>query len=487
MRASTTLRKEAMSDNPIRLLLVEDNQADAVLLKQALAEAGAESFDVTHVELMAEAVDHLRREAFDAILLDLSLPDSHGVETVAQVNAAAPGVPIVVMTGLDDEATAVEAVRRGAQDFLIKGQSDGRLMARSIRYAMERKQAEQQLKALNETLEQRVAERTAVATRRAAQLQVLASELTRTEQRERRRLAQVLHDDLQQTLYAARLSLGTLRSRLEEKALLETVERVDDLLSQSIAQSRSLTVQLCPPALYEAGLATALEWLGRHIHETCRLVVDVEADPQVEPESEDLRILLFEATRELLFNVVKHARTGNARVTMSAAPDGELQIVVSDDGAGFNPAEPKIRSGHGHRFRPVQHPRAARTVGRPDAGRRHARPRNPRYHFCALFNRMIPMTAENMTPRQRTKHRILLVDDHPLVRRGIADVFEPRKGSGSLRRGGRRRRSHARTRTDASRPGAGRPHAEIGPRDRVDREDQGPRSAGEDPRLVDAR
>jgi signal transduction histidine kinase len=330
-----------MSDKPIRLLLVEDNEADAVLLGQSLLERGAEFYDVTRAETMADAIDRLRREEFDAILLDLSLPDSHGAETVAQVNAAAEDVPIVVMTGLDDEATAVEAVRCGAQDFLIKGQSDGRLMARAIRYAIERKQAERQLMALNETLEQRVAERTAVATRRATQLQVLASELTRTEQRERRRLAQVLHDELQQNLYAARLTLGGLRSRLEDETLVETVQRVDDLLGQSIAQSRSLTVQLCPPALYEAGLAGALDWLGRHIHDTCQLVVEVEADPQVEPGSEDLRILLFEATRELLFNVVKHARTSNARVTLSPAADGELQIVVSDDGAGFNPAEPK--------------------------------------------------------------------------------------------------------------------------------------------------
>ena len=297
---------------------------------------------MTRVELMAQAVNRLHDGAFDAILLDLSLPDSFGVDTVAQVNAAGRGVPIVVMTGMDDEATAVEAVRRGAQDFLIKGQNDSRLMARSIRYAIERKQGERELKSLNETLEERVAERTAVATRRAAQLQVLASELTRTEQRERRRLAEVLHDDLQQTLYAARLSLGTLRTRVEEKSLLETVERVDDLLSQLIGQSRSLTVQLCPPALDEASLATALEWLGRHIHDTCRLVVDVEADPRAEPASEDLRILLFEATRELLFNVVKHARTSSVRVTLSAAPGGGLEIVVSDDGAGFNPAEPKL-------------------------------------------------------------------------------------------------------------------------------------------------
>jgi len=297
---------------------------------------------VAHVELMAEAAARLDREPFDAILLDLSLPDSSGIDTVAQVNAVAPGVPIVVMTGLDDEAAAIEAVRKGAQDFLIKGRGDGLFLTRAIRYAMERKQIEQQLKTLNETLEQRVAERTAVATRRAAQLQVLASELTRTEQRERRRLAQILHDELQQTLYAARLSLGTLRSRVEEKSVLETIERVDELLSQSIAQSRSLTVQLSPPVLYEAGLAAALEWLGRHIHETCRLVVDVEVDPGIEAASEDLRILLFEATRELLFNVVKHARTGNARVTMTAADEGELQVVVSDDGAGFNPAEPKL-------------------------------------------------------------------------------------------------------------------------------------------------
>jgi signal transduction histidine kinase len=330
-------------DTPtIRLLLVEDNPADAGLLKNMLDEAGRESFHMVHVETMADAIEQLAHETFDAILLDLSLPDSRGVRTVEQVNAAAPGVAIVVMTGLDDEEAAVQAVRKGAQDFLIKGHGDVRMLIRAIRYAKERKQLEHQLKTLNETLEQRVAERTATATRRAAQLQALASELTRTEQRERRRLAQVLHDDLQQTLYAARLSLGTLRGRLTEQPLVQTVERVDELLSQSIAHSRTLTVQLSPPVLYEQGLAVALEWLGRHIHETCGLVVDVQTDTGAEPESDDLRILLFEAARELLFNVVKHARTGHAHVAMAAAADGGVQVVVSDDGAGFNPAEPKV-------------------------------------------------------------------------------------------------------------------------------------------------
>lgn len=328
----------------IRLLLVEDNEADAVLLHHTLAEAGEDLFQVVHAEGMAEAETCLANASFDAVLLDLSLPDSRGVETVVRANAAAPHVPIVVMTGFDDEATAVEAVRRGAQDYLIKGHADGRFLAAAIRYAMERKQAEQELKLLNETLEQCVMERTATATHRTAQLQALASELTRTEHRERRRLAQILHDHLQQLLYAARLHLNSLRRYdREEPAFQETIDQIDTLLGQGIAESRSLTFQLSPPVLDEAGLVAAFEWLGHHMLQTCGLNVRVEADPQAEPDSEECRILLFEAVRELLFNVVKHAHAKSAQVTMTLTPDGEMQIVVSDDGNGFVPIAPKTK------------------------------------------------------------------------------------------------------------------------------------------------
>ena len=330
---------------PIRLLLVEDGAADALLLQYMLAEVSEESFQVTHVELMADAVGRLAGESFDAILLDLSLPDSRGLGTVEQINAAAPHLPIVVMTGLDDKETGMEAVRQGAQDFLTKGQVGGRLLARAIRYAMERKQAERQLKALNETLEQRVAERTATATRRAAQLQALAAQLTQTEHRERHRLAQILHDHLQQLLYAARLHLEPLRRRDSVDATAqETVDRVDSLLGECIAESRSLTVQLCPPVLHEAGLAAAVEWLARHMEQTCGLNVEIDVDPQAEPESEGIRILLFEAVRELLFNVVKHAGTGSARVAMIVAPDDGVRMTVFDEGAGWAKADVKLDS-----------------------------------------------------------------------------------------------------------------------------------------------
>jgi signal transduction histidine kinase len=325
-----------MSSSPIRLLLVEDGLADARLLQHVLAEASEESFEMTHVERLAEAVSCLKSDPFDAILLDLSLPDSRGLETVAKVNAAAPHLPIVVLTGLDHKATAMEAVRQGAQDFLVKGEVGGRLLARAIRYAIERKQAEQQLKALNETLEQRVAERTATATRRAAQLQALAAELTQTEHRERHRLAQILHDHLQQLLYAARLGLQTLHH--SDPSLQEAIEQIDVLLDECIAESRSLTLQLCPPVLHEAGLAAAVEWLGRYMEQTCGLNVAVAVDPRAEPESEAVRIMLFEAARELLFNVVKHAETSRARLELASAAGDEVCLTVSDAGAGYAPA-----------------------------------------------------------------------------------------------------------------------------------------------------
>jgi signal transduction histidine kinase len=140
--------------------------------------------------------------------------------------------------------------------------------------------------------------------------------------------------------------LETLRGqRREEPPFGETIERVDALLGECIAQSRTLTVQLCPPVLHEAGLTAAVEWLGRHMAETCGLNVEVHVDPRAEPESEGIRILLFEAARELLFNVVKHAETGRARVALTASPDGNVCMVVSDEGAGFVPADSKHEKG----------------------------------------------------------------------------------------------------------------------------------------------
>jgi PAS domain S-box-containing protein len=126
--------------NPVvsRALLIEDNLADAHLFGELLREAGAWRLQLTHVATLGAAIERLQAEDFDVALVDLSLPDASGIEAVVHLHASFPALPLVVVTGLDDEATAARAVREGAQDYLVKGQTDGHLLLRAMRYATER-------------------------------------------------------------------------------------------------------------------------------------------------------------------------------------------------------------------------------------------------------------------------------------------------------------------------------------------------------------
>ena len=130
----------------MRILLVEDNPGDVRLLQQYLTDAGAFQFQVAHADRLSTGLERLTEAGFDAVLLDLSLPDSHGMNTLVRMHAAARGVPIVVLTSIEDEALGVQLVKAGAHDYLAKGQVTGPLLTRSLRYAAERKRAEQALR-----------------------------------------------------------------------------------------------------------------------------------------------------------------------------------------------------------------------------------------------------------------------------------------------------------------------------------------------------
>jgi diguanylate cyclase (GGDEF)-like protein/PAS domain S-box-containing protein len=127
-----------------KVLLVEDSGGDARLLREMLREPGR-NIELTHVADMRAAEDHLAGHAVDVILLDLGLPDAQGLEPIQRVRIAAPRVPLIVLTGLDDESLAVRALQEGAQDYLVKGQIETRGLVRALRYAVERKRAEEAL------------------------------------------------------------------------------------------------------------------------------------------------------------------------------------------------------------------------------------------------------------------------------------------------------------------------------------------------------
>src|SRR5580698_4720770 len=127
-----------MKEKALHVLLVEDNAGDARLLREMFSTEKPGSFELTHLLRMGEAIIHLAKGDVDVVLLDLGLPDTHGLETVRQAHAVAPSVPLIVLTGLDDEALAGEAMKEGAQDYLIKGQIENRALPRALRYAIER-------------------------------------------------------------------------------------------------------------------------------------------------------------------------------------------------------------------------------------------------------------------------------------------------------------------------------------------------------------
>lgn len=179
--------------------------------------------------------------------------------------------------------------------------------------------------------------------KQSEQLRALASELTLAEQRERRRLAQVLHDNLQQFLVGAKYLLNPL-DRSPDQTARQTAAEVRDALDRSIACSRSLTAELSPPVLHEEGLTRALEWLAVWMQQNHGLTVEFQGDNHIVPESEEVKVLLFQSVRELLFNTVKHARVRTAQVQLRSI-NGHIEVTVADAGVGFDPETSVLQAG----------------------------------------------------------------------------------------------------------------------------------------------
>lgn len=129
----------------VKILLFEDNPGDANLIEEMLEEFADFPYELKNVETLKEGLEFLKEHQFDVILSDLRLPDSDGTETFLDIHATNSRVPIIILTGISDENTGIDAVKKGAQDYLVKGQVDGRLLNRSIRYSIERKRAEEEL------------------------------------------------------------------------------------------------------------------------------------------------------------------------------------------------------------------------------------------------------------------------------------------------------------------------------------------------------
>ena len=190
--------------------------------------------------------------------------------------------------------------------------------------------------------------------RQTVELRSLAAKLSEAEQRERQRLAKILHDDVQQTLLAARIKLGRIFQRPLQTDEAQRLERVSELLTEALSRTRALAVELQPPVLRYGNLVDALQWLARRNFDQHGLAVALEVTGSPIPVDEPTRIVLFETVRELLLNVVKHAGVQEAQVRVSYEPT-RVTLCVEDYGMGiFRRSSRSSQSGRRSRVDQLQ-------------------------------------------------------------------------------------------------------------------------------------
>jgi len=372
-------------------------------------------------------VDPADREDFEAVIRRLSAetPVASVVCGVVHSDSKVRWLDWSMRALLDDQGRLVE----------FQG------VARDVTDA---KATELELRHARESLEQRVRERTSELARQTSQLRALASQLTLAEQRERTRLAHVLHDHLQQLLVGAKFGIGALKNRMSEHNRQAAIAHIESLMDDCIKASRELTVELSPPILSEAGLGSGLQWLARWMQEKHGIEVQLHIDPAAAPEREDLKVLLYQSIRELLFNVVKHAGVTRAELRMSLSEKDETILEVRDQGCGFDATEilPRESAITGFGLFSVRE-RLAMFGGRmeiesaPDRGSRFLLvvPRYPSdivgtshlfQESAALARPSAPVTRPSRT--RDGKVRILLADDHEVMREGLCLLLKEEDG-----------------------------------------------------------
>jgi len=290
----------------------------------------------------------------------------------------------------------------------------------------ERKQAEEMLRELTRTLESKVAQRTAELQRRAQQLHRIMIELLDAEDRERRHLAEILHDDLQQELAGAKFQVGLMRRQAEPDATLQaTATQVSHMLQRAIDKSRSLSHELSPAVMHHDDFAETLRWLANEMQIKHGLSVHVRADGEVHAESEAIKSLLYRAVQELLFNAVKHAGVTEACVRVRQR-DRYIHLTVSDRGQGFDPRELGETTGFG--LLSIRE-RVDLLKGRMKI--RSAPGKGSRFSIVVPTGEEVPASAsgtetakrETAGPRQDRRLRVLLADDHEIVRQGLVSLL----------------------------------------------------------------
>lgn len=452
----------------ISVLLIEDNPDHAALLTRLLGSSELPRFACKHVATLADGIDQLGKGGYDLVMLDITLPDSQGLNTFRKVAAAAPEIPVVVLSGILDVALAIEVVQQGAQDYLVKGHVDNHLLLRSAQYAIERKRGQVALQKARDELESRVAERTValreankrlhaeVSERKRAEEQTLESnqqltaalEALQSAQGERLRrerfralgqmaggiahefnnvLTPILgytdhllqHEDTVKDPVLVRSTLEKIRAAAQSGT--RAVSRVRDFARAESGvlgpvDVRDLiegAVAITEPMWKDDALAAGV---------TIAVATQIETNDQIHGDPAQLRELLT----QLLFNAIHSIRRRGMIAVRASRVEGSIRITVEDDGSGMNeptrrlclnPASSMTRDGRA----------TGMAIIHGILGRHHGRMEidsdegwGTKVHVLLPTMHVATQPPPANTPVSIKGLRVLLADDEPMVRDVIA-------------------------------------------------------------------
>ena len=319
-----------MLKTELNILMVEDNPGDQFLVTELLNLSGIKVGALFPVETIRQALEIMQEETIDIILLDLTLPDSSGLHSFKSIKEHASHIPIVILSGLTDMNLAFEAITLGAQDYLIKGDFDEKLLAKTVLYSLERMQS---IMATEETLR----------SSEEKKQKEIADAVISAQENERQDIGRELHDNINQILTTSRLYLGLVKTENENDRSL--ICETDKLIDMAIGEIRDLSHSLILPVLHQSDLKEALTYIFKTTAKVLGLIVSGEFTSLDESTiSDKLKLTIYRIVQEQLNNINKHAKAKKVCIRL-VQKKGKIELLIKDDGVGFDTSKKWIGVG----------------------------------------------------------------------------------------------------------------------------------------------
>jgi len=319
-----------MSKIDARILLVEDDEDDYFIFQDLISEIKFLRIDLTWVDSYKAALEKAQDDLFDLYIIDYLLGDFTGIHLLTALKRNGLKKPTIILTGKGDHSIDVDAMEKGASDYLEKGNLTPQLLEKTIRYVIKQSESKEELRKSEE------------------QLRLLSLKLIEAQEAERKRIAKELHDSICSNLAAVKFEIQKQIDVLKKKiptASPDPFQHLIDMVQNSIEETRRIYTNLWPSILDDLGLLMAIQWACRNFQQTYSGIV-VETDLKVE-EGEipsPLKIVIFRVIQEALNNVAKHSGADHVHMQFEQS-EGKLILTIKDNGHGFDVGAKKTGLG----------------------------------------------------------------------------------------------------------------------------------------------